>query len=235
MQLIKDWLNSSRPYDAGVALYMQYGDDGQMKELFTEHQTPFKEKKLVELLKGLLTKSSVVKEKEAGQSSKLKIENSGTHGWPAKLTREMAALKSVWLPKFKERENLCARLYDVAQMGKADKNKEMEAGQMAHRILRLADEINDIYRQRQYYLQHGVFPGKPQLFKPVVDDVKVAERRLLVRRYLTRLKTELSNAAASENVRLNQEKKWTEYVAEMHYINKKLNRPHSEGIPKRKQ
>jgi len=234
MQQIKDWLNSSRPYDAGVALYMRYGDDKQMKELFTEHRTPFKEKKLVELLKSLLNKSAAVKQKEEVKTENLKVNSSATHGWPAKMSKELAALKAVWLPLFKQRENLCARLYDVALLGKTDKNKEMEAGQMAHRILALQDEINGIYQDREYYIKHNCFPGKEQLFKPVVSDVKIAERRLTVRRYLTRLKNELSKPG-SEKVKLKQEKKWTEYVAEMNYINEKLKRPYGEGIPKRKQ
>lgn len=233
MQPLKDWLNSGRPYDSGVALYMQYGDDRQMKELFKEHRTSFKEKKLVELLKGLINKSTEVKQKEATQTTKLKVENTSTHGWPAKLSKELAALKAVWLPLFKERENLCARLYDVALLGKLDKNKEMEAGQMGHRILDLQDEIKDIYQRRDYYLQHGSFPGREQPFKPVVSAVKIPERRLTVRRYLTRLKNELAKPPTSDKVRLKQETRWKEYVAEMEYINQKLNRPHGEGIPTR--
>lgn len=229
MQVIKDWLNGGKEYDAGVQLYLQHGDDKQMKDLFTEFRTPFKEKKLVELLKGLLHKSSDLKTATKKKEEKLVAE---TFGWPNKMTPELAALKAVWAPKYKEQMNLCARLYDVAKLGKHDKNKEMESGQMAHRILNLRDEVKQIYFERDYYIEHGVFPGKEQVFKPVVADIKIAERRLTVRRYLTRLKNELAKAGKPHIV-LKQEKKWAEYVAEMHYINKKLNRPENEGIPAR--
>lgn len=227
MQVIKDWFNSGKNYDAGVSLYMQYGDNAQLKDLFTEFRTPFKEKKLVEVLRGLISVSA-----EATHTAEKKVTQlvAETHGWPDAMSAELMALKEVWKPLYAEQMNLNARLYDVARLGVDDKNKEQEAGQMAHRILNLRDQIKDIYFQRDYYLENNVFPGKEQVFKPVVTDIKIAERRLTVRRYLTRLKKELA-AQAKPHIRLKQEKKWTEYVAEMHYINEKLNRPYGEGIP----
>jgi hypothetical protein len=231
MQVVKDWLNGSRDYDEGVALYMQYGDDKDMKALFREYRTSFKEKKLVELLKGLLGKEKQVKVATATKEVKLQVE---THGWPAKMKPELAALKEVWQPLYKELMNLCARLLDVARLGRQDKNKEMEAGQMALRILKLREDIKEIYCDRDHYLQHGCFPGKEQPFTPVVDDLKLAERRLTVRRYLTRLNNELAKEG-KPNIRLKQEKDFARYAAEMEYINKKLKRPENEGIPTRKQ
>ena len=231
MQPIKDWLNGKRDYAAGVALYMQYGDDPAMKSLFKEYRTSFKEKKLVELLKGLLITVGAVKEAVVEKSEKIKTE---THGWPEKMTRELQALKDTWQPLYKEMMNLTARLYDVALLGKQDKNKEIEAGQMSHRILDLRDQIREIYSDRDHYIKHGCFPGKEQLFVPVVDPLKLAERRLTVRRYLTRLNRELSKND-KPHIRLKQEKDWAKYVAEMTYINNQLNRPENEGIPERKQ
>lgn len=231
MEVIRQWLNGAKDYDAGVALYMQHGDDKDMKALFREYRTSFKEKKLVELLKGLLSTVKQVKVVTSAKETKLQTE---THGWPAKMKPELAALKEVWKPLYKEMMNLCARLYDVALLGKADKNKEMEAGQMAQRILNLRDEIKDIYSDRDHFIQHGHFPGKEQAFTPVVDPLKLAERRLAVRRYLTRLNNELKKEG-KPNIRLKQEKDFAKYAAEMLYINKKLNRPENEGIPKRQQ
>lgn len=231
MDLIKEWLNGARDYDAGVSLYMQLGDDPVMKSLFREFRTPFKEKKLLELLRGLLNRVETEKQTVEVKAQKLKKENSG---WPVEMSKEMKALKDTWQPLYKEMMSLCARIYDVAKLGTKDKNKELEAGQMAHRILDLRDQIKEIYSDRDFYLQHGHFPGKEQLFVPVVDPLKLAERRLTVRRYLSRLKRELSKSD-KPHIRLKQGKDWAKYEAEMKYINTKLNRPENEGIPERKQ
>lgn len=232
MLAIKNWLNGSRDYDAGVLLYHQYGDDRQMKALFKEFRTPFKEKKLLELLKALMGKIAEVKVVAKKVQQSIQQETETRHGWPLQLDATLKALYDGWKLKFDETRSLEARLYDVAKKGGDDKNSEMEAGAMAHRILDLRDEIREMYKDRDYYLQHGHFPGKAQSFKPVVNDLKIAERRLTVRRYLTRLKKELEKPE-KPHIRLKQEDKWKQYTDEMQYINKKLNRPDNEGIPAR--
>lgn len=231
MDVIRNWLNGPRDYGAGVDLYNQYGDDPDMKLLFREFRTSFKEKKLVELLKGLMATDGASKKKTEAKEKQLVQE---TFGWPEKMTTGMKALKDRWKPMYDEFRNLTSRLYDVAKQGQKDKNKELEAGQMAHRILNLRDQIQDIYYERDYFLKNKVFPGKKQEFVPVVDDLKIAERRLTVRRYLTRLKNELAKTDKPE-LRMKQEKQWAKYVAEMKYINEKLKRPENEGIPARNQ
>lgn len=53
MDEIRRWLDSKRPYDAGVKLYMQYGQDPLHLLLFQEEYTEFKRVRLIELLEGL--------------------------------------------------------------------------------------------------------------------------------------------------------------------------------------
>lgn len=235
MDAVKHWINSQRDYDAGVALYNQYGDDRRMKALFREGKTQFKEKKLLELMQGLIKNGASVKNTLQGKHQAIRAQSENRNGWPAKLDGPLKALYDEWILKFKESSSLEARIYDVALAGISDPNYERQAGQMAHRILDLRDEIRNIYQKRDHYIQHGVFPGQKMLFKPVVaDPLKLAERRLNLRRYLTRLKNELAKPG-KPHTRLRQETQWKQYCEEMRYINEKLKRPENEGIPARNQ
>lgn len=233
MQSIADWLAGNRNYDEGVALYLQLGDDKQFKEMFREQRTAFKEKKLVELLRKLNVKSYTLKATEEKKAEQVAADAATNNfGWPVAMNVELHALWQEWKPKYSEFMNLTNRLYDVALLGKEDNLKEMEAGNMAHRILDLRDEIKEIYKARDHYLQHGSFPGKAEVFTPVVaNDIKIADRRLSVRRYLTRYYGLLQKPAKSERIRMNQIKKFDVLKKEMMWLNKKLNKPEDEGIP----
>lgn len=230
---ITEWFNSGRNYNAGVKLYNKYGDDPDMKDLFREFRTPFKEKKLVELLRALLDSSGTQKKAETEKQETLKKEAAERHGWPIKMDPQLTELHKIWKPLYDEFRSLVSRLYDTAVAGKADPYRQIEAGNMAHRILDLRDDIADIYSRRDHYQQHGQFPGEKKSFKPITGGPeKIAERRLTVRRYLTRLKNELAKPG-KPNIRIKQEQQWKKYSDEMRWINQQLKRPENEGIPAR--
>lgn len=75
-------------------------------------------------------------------------------GWPKELDETLQSLYNDWLPKFNEKKNLQARIYDIALAGQKDPWQKTQAGVMAHRILDLRDEIRKIYKNRDYYLDH---------------------------------------------------------------------------------
>lgn len=233
MNEIREWLNSGKNYNAGVKLYNKYGDDPEMKDLFREFRTPFKEKKLLELLKGLIDATGIQKKAEEEKQQTLKKEAAARQGWPITMDLSLSELHKIWKPLYDEFRSLVSRLYDTALAGKADPYRQIEAGNMAHRILDLRDEIADIYSRRDHYLDHGKFPGEKQSFKPITGGPeKIAERRLTVRRYLTRLKNELAKPG-KPNIRMKQEQQWKQYSEEMRWINQQLKRPEDEGIPTR--
>jgi hypothetical protein len=59
---ILKWLNSARDYDAGVKLYLQYGNDALLKKLFQEQPTSdFKKKKLNVVMEELMKVSKADK------------------------------------------------------------------------------------------------------------------------------------------------------------------------------
>lgn len=61
MQEIIEWLNGNRSYDAGAKLYIQYGADALLKQLFKENYTDFKQKKLLQVLQQMVDKKEAYK------------------------------------------------------------------------------------------------------------------------------------------------------------------------------
>jgi hypothetical protein len=87
---------------------------------------------------------------------KLLVKKKG--GWPAIMDAQVQQLHDEWLPLFSEKKNLQGRIYDIAKAGKTDKEKKLQAGNMAHRILHLRDRCRKIYSDRDWYLEHGALP-----------------------------------------------------------------------------
>src|SRR6185436_9263303 len=72
--------------------------------------------------------------------------------WPEKIEDPvLTALKAQWKPLFAEMMSLTSRIYDVAKAGLHDEQQKREAGKMAHRILDLDDECEEIYIKRDHY------------------------------------------------------------------------------------
>ena len=53
MEAIRTWLNGPREYTSGVKLYAQYGDDLALKRMFSEPQSDFKRRKLIQVLESI--------------------------------------------------------------------------------------------------------------------------------------------------------------------------------------
>lgn len=218
MQEIENWLRSNRPYEAGVKLYQRYGKDPLLQLLFAEAHSEFKEAKLTEALEALVHGAGDAPESDSEICDEAKDEHDQTsaetetappvatgapRGWPADMDNNVKALYDEWLPLFKERKDLQARITDVALMGEQDPEKEKEAGAMAHRILDLRDQCQAIYRKRDAYLQTGKLPAAPAAFDLEVptDPRKQPAALANWQRYLRDYKAKLKAAPADENYR----------------------------------
>lgn len=174
MDEVKAWLTGPRKYDEGAILYLQYGRDEALKRIFREPVSDYKRKKLEEALRSLLQKTTEVKAKVEVQKS-VAVERVAVadRKWPKEKDATLNALHEQWKPKFAEMMNLMSRIYDVALAGKTDSAQKQEAGRMAHRILDLDDECDEIYRQRDFYLLHKKLPEEPRPMELVVDPIKI--------------------------------------------------------------
>jgi len=203
MDVIKAWLAGPRRYEDGANLYIQYGRDEKLKRIFREPPSDFKRKKLEAELRSLLQVTTVTRIKEEQQKTvAIKREASfPERKWPKERDTTLEVLHAKWKPLFAEMMSLMSRIYDVALAGKTDAAKKQEAGAMAHRILDLDDECDDIYRQRDFYLQHKKLPEEQKPMELVVDPIKIplalANCTRYVRDYKNKLKKDPGNVKAA--------------------------------------
>ena len=209
MDEIREWLKGPKRYDDGATIYLKFGKDPKLKQVFREPESPFKKKLLESTLKAMLQKR-VVQEVKQQEKKKVAISNVGwpEKKWPEERDNTLQALYETWKPKFAEMMSLMSRLYDVALAGQTDEAKKQEAGQMAHKILDLDDECDAIYEKRDHYLQHKSLPAEQPLMELVVDPLKIPlalqNEQRYVRDYKNKLKKELGNLKAAEQLRKHE-------------------------------
>ena len=217
MEEIRQWLKSPPDYDAGTALYMKYGKDKLLRRVFNEPESDFKKKKLVESLRELLIPPSKKILEPRTEIETLIKEPRTDYGWPEKRDPTEEALWLRWKPLFAEMMNLSSRIYDVALAGGMDTAMKMEAGRMAHRILDLDDQCEDIYGQRDFYIKHKRLPEEKKPMELVVDSKKVPLALLNAKRYVRDYKVKLKKNAA-DIFAAEQLKKWEWAVSEYERI-----------------
>lgn len=191
---VKFWLNSRvKDYDAGVQLYLKYGQDPMLKRLFTkEAESEFKQRRLHQALQELLYPLEPVPVQEmplkAVHSPKPMVaEFSQLHkGWPNPITDPVIqALYEQWRPLYAELMSAQQRIYEIALQGEnGNTGKQMEACQLAHRIIDLDKECDDLYARRDHYLQRGHLPGNDHEKEVVGDPVRWVTERLNAMRYI---------------------------------------------------
>lgn len=197
---IKTWLNSRvKNYDAGVQLYLQYGRNAALRALFTqEAESDFKRMRLHQALQELLLTPEYDVQVDANyfppklacsqaSSQPIKADFTQWHkGWPNPITDPVIqALFDQWRPLYAELMSAEQRIYEVAlQAENGNTSKELEACQLAHRIMDLDNMCDDFYSQRDHYLEHGHLPGIDVKKDIVVDPVRWATQRQNAMRYI---------------------------------------------------
>lgn len=209
MDAIRSWLKGPKHYNDGAALYLKHGTDIKLKRVFREAESPFKKQLLEDTLRKMLQKQVVVEEKQAEQ----KVVAIASVGWPEKKWPDerdniLQALWEQWKPLFAEMMYLCNTIYDVAKAGETDAAKKIEAGKMAHRILDIDEECDEIYRKRDHYLQHQALPQEEKAMELVVDPLKIPlalqNEQRYVRDYKNKLKKDPTNIKAAEQLKKHE-------------------------------
>lgn len=210
MEEIRDWLNSSKDYAAGVQLYLKYGNDRTLKALFTqEAETAFKRDRLFAALKLIYENLRNPTTPKAAIQRQLEKNNPPENFkyWPPVPISDpvLNALYEQWKPIYAEMMNLSARIYDVAVFGEKDQQKALEACSMVHRILDLDDKCDEIYAKRDYYYEHGALPTLLVETEIVGDPVRWAtlmnNAERYVRQYKGKLKKDPSNEKAAAKLK----------------------------------
>lgn len=211
METLRRWLNGDRSYQVGVKLYLIYGDNQLLKNLFTqEHETAYKKQRLLDALQNLLRNKTILEEpgKEIMQANPLAVKEKV---WPLEPINDpvIKALKEQWKPLYAEMMNLCHRLFDI--------QSDPERGQSAHRILDLDDQCDEIYAKRDHYLIHQSLPtsSTPDV---ITDFIKWPQKLANAQRYVREYRIKCKNAPKNERYAA----KLQEYDEEVRYYKKLL-------------
>ncbi|THU34263.1 hypothetical protein FAM09_24910 [Niastella caeni] len=190
---IKAWLNSRvKNYDAGVKLYLRFGKDPALVALFTkEAESDFKRTRLQQALQELICPTPVTTEANLKFSpliyNAIKPEFNQLHkGWPNPITDPVIqALFEQWRPLYSELMSAQQRIYEVALQGEnGNTAKALESCQLAHRIMDLDNQCDDLYAQRDHYLANGHLPDGGWEKEVVGDPVRWVTERQNALRYI---------------------------------------------------
>jgi hypothetical protein len=199
---IIEWLNGSRSYEIGLALYASHSD-GLLSAMFSQGYSEYRHKRLIaELTRLKDTAEHLTIELPSDAPVAVLLPQSKMP--EAVVPPAQDPYRDKWLPSFKEMNMLRYRLRQAAN--------DAERGEMAFRILELEDLCKFYWDQRDYFLRTG--NHKPEETDPpdTVSDKNALQKRLsTVRTYITKY---------SKNP--DKKKLKDKYEAELALLSKKL-------------
>jgi hypothetical protein len=237
MDDIRKWLNGPREYHSGVELYLKHGNNKLLRRLFTaEDYSDFKKDKLTKALQDLTsekkppeqpTPSGGVKEVLTAPAADIQTIPVGEPSIPKPRRRWSENMDEVECSLFKKWKPLHSEMLDhqycVGQLARGGlKNPVLKekAGKMALDIIRLDQLCDEIYAQRNQYLDHGKHPEDFRPKKPCLDPLqwptKVDNAERYIREWKLKLKKDTTNTKAAEKIKY--------YEQEKEYYEKKLNK-----------
>jgi len=179
MNSIRDWLNSSRDYNMGAALYKVYGDDDDLKDVFAQGPSEYRKQRLLDAMKKLKDNApehipiAPAPKKTARQE--VLPEN--------KVQPNEDPYREEWMPLYQRMNFLRHQLHEVKTV--------QERGMMAHEILDLEQDCKRWWYKRDYYLKYGMnLPEEEKKSEEITD-------RNELFRNLTNYRTYLSKAEAA--------------------------------------
>lgn len=201
MQMIKDWLLSKRSYTYGCILYNRFGNNEELKQLFSKGPTPFTTNKLASAMQEIIT-GDPPKKAKISRGEMPPVEND----------KVLKALRDQWMPSYTKmnykRHELDKYLFLTSQTAMHKRAK------LAMEILKLEKECMRIWAKRDHYIEFGKLPDQSEKPEPVVDPMRMALRYKNVQGYIRRYKYLLRRGPANaENVALL--KRYEEEFAEL--------------------
>lgn len=192
MKEIVEWLKEP-DYDEGVNLYLKYGGNSFLKNVFSSACTPYNESKLKEELQALIIEE--VNELQVPEPVKPKTNNIFLL---RKLEYEIQQI-------YRAIDNNMFQL----RRAKSDKTRR----EYAFQILKLQSRKFVKYQEKDYLDEHGAVPP----VKPKVEYTTPEIQRLYVQIYKAKKrleKTDIRNRAKTENLLAEKESRVQQLISE---------------------
>jgi hypothetical protein len=173
---IESWLSRDDDYQEGLSLYLRFGNNDFLKNLFAKGETVFNRSKLRKEL-------TQIGEEIAEDNQEKKTDRSFTDQEYARLPDEGKALQKQWKIWYSEMNALRHQLPNPMT--------ETARHEMALRILKLDDNVREAWRKLDFWRSYGELPSQqPELIDylkslPVIDLVK---RKNNLSTYLSKFK-----------------------------------------------
>lgn len=203
---------------------MLYGSDLLFKRALLEPRSEYKEKRLLEelgklcpaakpsitinpgpALAALATKQKNMPAVTIAKTSPLKRFR---YEWSDSPDRVEISIHTRFKEKYVQLMNLVNRVGDIARLGEKDPGKEKEACNMALEILKLDDQLEDIYAERDYYLGNGKeivkFPYGQPCEDPALIPMKLQNAQRYVRENNQKLIKEPGNTGIAMLIKKHQ-------------------------------
>ena len=190
MQSIKDWLNTGRNYELGIALYNAHGDNEGLKEMFAQGHSTFRAERLEKELRKINNLAReidipVVEETERGivivteKVETVTVPISKHDLGENQVDPKKDPYRDLWMPFYQQmnllRHNL-PLIDDVAERGK-----------MCHEVLRLERICMSYWRRAKYFVKHNKeLPEETHAVEPVTDINQLHRKLMNYRTYKTK-------------------------------------------------
>jgi hypothetical protein len=143
-QRIQEWLDSSRHYLVGRALYNTFGKDQELKDLFARGQSAWNADKLAEALEELC------------QGTAAKVLNDEYAEMPAADDTILQSLHLQWKTIY---ASMNYKRHELDHYTGNDANSISIRRTLALSILDLEQQCMAVWAQRDYYMEHGKLPA----------------------------------------------------------------------------
>lgn len=168
---IREWLNSGKNFDIGVALYNAYGTDNLLKNMFAQGFSDLRAKRLFQELLALKETDNIYMPEATPEPVNINVAAAAMPEQMVAPDEDSYRLK--WLPLYQEMNMLRHNLEGFADI--------KDRGAAAFRILALEKECMRIWEERDYACKTGTVKDAPKIEEPYIDPNSLQRRINTVR------------------------------------------------------
>jgi len=187
---ISDWLSGKQDYNTGVELYKKYGTNNYLKELFAEGEDDYNREKLTEELQQL------------GRDVKPVYKFKRTLSDPEEDFSKLPEVVQNWI----EAAKLLFKQNAHRQSMLCNLPGKQERGELAHKILAVDDELQELYWKIDFYkITKELPPELPEISLP--EEMSALDIKEEIQRLSVQISKQKNNTKRAEDVKAWQARK----------------------------